>query len=93
MTDAVLEILSAILPEGNVWKFLAIVVVVFTVTKYPWELMGRGIRYLFRWVQCRVLDSHYFEVTTASKNVWGQVMAGTLRCVVCGRIEHFSNRL
>ena len=93
MTDAILEILFAILPDSNVWKFLTIVVVLFTLTKYPWEWIGRGIRYLFRWVPCKVFNSHCFEMKTGSTNAWGQFMAGTVQCVVCGRIQHFSEVL
>ena len=90
MVEAISELLSAILPESDLWKLTAIIVVVFTVTKYPWEWLGRGIRYLFRWIQCKVFDSHYFEMKTASRNAWGQFMGGTGQCTVCGHLQHFS---
>ena len=89
MVDAIIEILSALLPDGDVWKALVILLIVFTITKYPWIWLGRAIQYVFRWVWCYCFGRHSYVARTATGNVWGQIMSGTMQCSVCHRIEHF----
>ena len=86
----VTDILTEILPDSDFWKTVIVLAVIFTLTRYPWTWLGRSIRYLFRWAKCMLLNAHTDELVSGSRNVWGQLISGTVRCRVCGRIDHFS---
>ena len=88
--SAVLEVLLAILPNNDLLRAITVVLLFLILTKYPLVWCGLAIRYMYRWVQCRCYGVHTDEAVTASKNAYGQMVAGTKRCLVCGRIEHFA---
>ena len=89
MADAIVEILSEFLPNSDIWRSVVIVVVIFTVAKYPWVWIGRTAQYMGRWVKCYLFGSHHYVLTTRQQNVWGQIMSGTKQCDLCGRTEYF----
>ena len=89
LIDVIVEILLEILPDNDIWKVVLLILVIFTVTRYPWEWIGRVIQYAFRWMRCYLFKTHTYSMMTGTKNMYGQLMSGTKRCVVCGYVQHF----
>ena len=87
--SAVLEIILRVLPDNDVLRAV-VIIAVLVLARFPLEWIGRAIRYMYRWVRCRFLGVHSYAVVTGARNLYGQLMSGTVRCVVCGEITHFS---
>ena len=90
MTDAIVEIISEFLPESDLLKTVTILMVLFTVTRYPWEWLGTAIRYAVRWLCCYVFKSHSYRQMGGTGNVYRQLMSGSTQSAICHRIEHFA---
>ena len=83
MSDAIVEILSQILPESDELKVALFIVILFTVTRYPWEWIGRATLYMFRWTRCYLFKNHvYLDMTSE-----GEPIDRSKSCLVCGHIH------
>lgn len=87
--DIVVELLSEVLSDGDVWKVVIALLLLFAVRPSLAVEVGRGIRYVVRWIRCYIFGQHTFEIKSAQKNMYGQLMSGTRQCVVCLLLDNF----
>ena len=92
IVKAIIDILGAVLPSGDLGRVLTLLALVFLVLvmtnrfKLPW--IGHGARHIYRWLRCKIRDEHYYSLDGIG---WTDLNTGRSRgtyvCAVCSKVR------
>ena len=85
------EILSAVLPDSDVGKLVALLLVLMFLLilfgRFRLEWIGVSILHIFRWLRCKVRNKHrYVQEGIGWIDFNTGYRRGTFVCAVCGKV-------
>ena len=89
---AVIDILGAVLPSGDLGRVLTLLALVFLVLvmtdRFKLKWIGHGTRHIYRWLRCKISDEHYYYLDGIG---WTDLNTGRSRgtyvCAVCSKVR------